>query len=712
MSLLDDAFSKAKSFFNKPQVTIVEKKVNNVASYLDPVFRDIPPEMKSGQYATEGMRGWAFIAITAIADEIAAAELNLYMRKGKDWVEVEEHPALNLINKPNSFQTREEFFWLTAVYLLSEGEVFWALDKPSQPTAMTVLNPSKVTPVFDTTKIIGSYKYSQTNGKIVEIPSEEVICIKLPNVSNPFRGKGTLSYIPGMVDLDKYLEDYMRLFFFNSALPTGTLETDHELNEGLIKRLKKQFETSHKGVKNAHKLAVLEKGLHFNMTSFNMQQLDVTNLSNMVRDRILAAFRVPKSVVGIVEDVNRANAEASDRNFAKRGVLPKLKIMQGQMNQFFLVKFADYNQLWFEFENVVQEDELVKAQIRQANISSGVRTANEYRQEDGYAPLPERTAAPVPNPEPNVNQEEMKRAKRISRRKVTVQAFKSKGGKKIDVNEEILKVVKSVMTSDLVEPKKKEIRKKFSADQLKQYHQDKIVFSDEIEKRYTERLRADFIRQKKEVLEQLTGKRSKKGINISYDKEKNAKIMASLSIPYLEEAIAKQGGLTAALMGLDDSLSSTDDRVKAFIKKWTVKLGDSSSETVSSKVDDILKGWSEREAPIAELRKELKDYFDDPVRAEVISRTEVSRANGFATETVFKDNGVVAKEWLTAEDERVCQFCDQMDGKVIDTGDNFFKKGQTLVGTEGGKLSFDYGSVSSYPLHPSCRCDLIPVFDN
>jgi SPP1 gp7 family putative phage head morphogenesis protein len=114
-----------------------------------------------------------------------------------------------------------------------------------------------------------------------------------------------------------------------------------------------------------------------------------------------------------------------------------------------------------------------------------------------------------------------------------------------------------------------------------------------------------------------------------------------------------------------------------------------------------------------ELRARVEAVFGNAstMRADRIARTETSRAQGFGDIQAWTQSGVVSgKEWFTAEDERVCPFCDDMDGKVVGLEDNFFDKGDSLEA--GGKtLDLNYDDVPSAPLHVGCRCVLLPVRD-
>jgi hypothetical protein len=99
-------------------------------------------------------------------------------------------------------------------------------------------------------------------------------------------------------------------------------------------------------------------------------------------------------------------------------------------------------------------------------------------------------------------------------------------------------------------------------------------------------------------------------------------------------------------------------------------------------------------------------------RADMIVRTETVRAGNFASELWRKQSGVVEKKQrYTALDERVCEYCWPMNWKVIWLGENYFEKGDVLIGANGWELKLDYSATPYPPLHPNCRCVLLPVVE-
>ena len=673
----------------------VKEVGEDIGAVLGPPWREIPPDSNGNKIITEGFKGWSYVAVSAIADEVAATALYLYARKGENWTIKERHPVMDLMNKPNGYQTGEEFRWLLTGHLLALAEALLITNKEKNPDQMILFNPSRVTPVFDdVTHTIEKYKILQADGKYDTVPANRCVFIKLPSFENPFRGTGVMEYITRVIDTDNFIQDYVRIFFYNNARPNGVLQTDNEISQDHGSRILAQWNARNRGVKNQHKTAILDKGLKFVSIDQNMQQLEMAGLDLRIMNRVLSAFKVPKSVVGISEDVNRANADAASYTFSRRAVLPKLKMIEAQLNQYLLPMFSDGANLWFEFESPVREDQLIEAQVEEIRIRSGVRTANEYRAEDGLEALPEKEPMSDPLQLSLSKMKQEKLNQRINSRKVLTPIEKKLRGIEDAIWDEAKKIVE----------KKYEVKMNigpFTESEVAEYHVKKLENSDKIEKDFIDRVYKNQARQLKDILAQLSGKskKQKATLVIDFDEEEEADILAQLAVPYMERSILAQAALSAALLDIDNTLDTQDNRVRNFIKRWTVKLGKSNAETTHKVVNDKLKEWAANEdASIADLKQSLKEYFGETAPAERIARTEVSRASGYATQTVYQDAGAVGKKWIAAIDERVCPICNDLDGQVTELS-GFFD-------------TIDGDSVQHEPAHPNCRCDITPVFEN
>lgn len=97
------------------------------------------------------------------------------------------------------------------------------------------------------------------------------------------------------------------------------------------------------------------------------------------------------------------------------------------------------------------------------------------------------------------------------------------------------------------------------------------------------------------------------------------------------------------------------------------------------------------------LAKRLKPYVG-PVRAEMIATTEVNRAfNDAVLETWRAEGSVKFIRFMTASDERVCPICAPLHGVTTDI--SFAKFAHPVTGK----------FFPIPPLHPRCRCRIIPT---
>jgi len=676
---------RIRGFF-VPVQPVIQKATEELGRIVAPQFRDIPPDPKASKFLKEGVKSWAYIAICAIADEIASAKIKIMKKQGEEWIEQEDHPALDLVRHPNGFQTKEEMQWLQTVFLLAEGEAPLLVNRDKDPDEMVLIDPARLKIKWGDKNIIDHYVYTKSDGKEQDIEAGNIVFLKFPSITTPFRGAGQMNFIRQTLDLDNYMEEYLRIFFFNDATPSAVLQTDQVLNKSIIKRLHEQFRQRHGGINNKHKMAILEGGLEWKEISSKFGDLQMNAIQESIRDKVMSAFKVPKSIVGITKDVSRANGENEDRIFARRALVPRMKMIEAQLTQFLLPKFGDNADMKFEFENPVSDDLERQAKIDDIYIKAGVLEPNEIRERMGLEPLkePKEPAEGGNEPPEEESEEEEKKPK----------AKKPKKG-----------VITESFENIMIDYLGKNNKKEFTEKEIEDFHNQKIQVTDDIEDRFNLKLIKYFERQKKEIIQQLKGKAV-----IDIDNKKEVELLIKLAAPFLMETIQKQSSLAFALLAQTDKIPSTDEKANEFIKDRTVKLGKSATKTTQKKVDKILKEWALEEGSIADLKNKLKVALDSTKRATVITRTEVSRSAGWATTESYRRSGIVGKQWATAKDERTCQYCRPMDGVVIPIKRNYWNKGDTMKGDEGGTLNIDFEGVAQFPLHAQCRCDLLPVF--
>src|SRR5947209_19777973 len=98
MSLLDRFFKRA--------LPSQQKQINSILfSFFAP---SAMPQMNAQQFLA-AYTDWVYACTSAIAKRMADIELKLQTKKDGDWIDVAEHPALDLIYKVNNFTSFYDF---------------------------------------------------------------------------------------------------------------------------------------------------------------------------------------------------------------------------------------------------------------------------------------------------------------------------------------------------------------------------------------------------------------------------------------------------------------------------------------------------------------------------------------------------------------------------------------------------------------------------
>ena len=349
-----------------------------------------PPDPKAGEQLVN-FEQWVYSCVNAIAEEVAQINIHLFQLKNGDAQEVENSKLIDLLYRVNPFQTFFDFIYLHETYMGLTGESYWLLERGKdnpKPTdevkELWLLRPDLVEVVPDEKNFVKGYLYRSPSGKQISLLPHEVIAFKQPNPLNIFRGYSPVKAGAISIDVFKFSGLWNRSFFFNSARTDAVLKVKDKLTDEQWKRLQAQWESNFGSINKAHRVAVLEEGTEYQQISVSPKDMDFANLKNITRDEIMSIFRVPKSILGITDDVNRANAEATIFAFSRFVVKPKMRRIVDTLNEFFVPLFGD--DLWLDYDDPVPDD-------REKTVSEYTQghnkwlTINDIRDREGLPPV-------------------------------------------------------------------------------------------------------------------------------------------------------------------------------------------------------------------------------------------------------------------------------------------------------------------------------------
>jgi SPP1 gp7 family putative phage head morphogenesis protein len=238
--------------------------------------------------------------------------------------------------------------------------------------------------------------------------------------------------------------------------------------------------------------------------------------------------------------------------------------------------------------------------------------------------------------------------------------------------------------------------------------------ADREEVNFRKRLTEEFGRQKDEVLGSIAEKEFKK-IGFNFDIEKEEGIFVKVFSPFLMDIIERHGDEALDLIGSDREFQTAAERVAQFLKTRGTQFAKNVNQTTKDKINQAISDGMAAGEGITEIKQRISDVFEEAIeaRAYAIARTEVSRASNFATIEGYRQSGVVEKkEWLTAMDERTCDYCASMDGKIVSLEETYFDEGDRFEPAETDRpMKLEYEDIEGPPLHVNCRCTIMPVME-
>ena len=295
------------------------------------------------------------------------------IRDKKRRQDIPNHPFLTVWDQPNDFMTGRYFREATQQHLDLVGEACIVLNIIGGIVIeMWPVRPDRLQPVRHPTKFLTGWIYLGPSGEEVPLTREQVIQIKLPNPADPYRGMGPVQAILNDIDAARYSAEWNRNFFINGAQPGGIITVDYKMSDKEFKAFLMRWRQQHQGVANAHRVALLENA-KWQDTKFSMSDMQFVELRNLPRELIREAFAFPKPMLGTVDDVNRANAEAGKEIMAENQTKPRLERWKDAINapKGLLSMFANGKTLELDYEdpvpiNVEQENNQRNSQTSSA----------------------------------------------------------------------------------------------------------------------------------------------------------------------------------------------------------------------------------------------------------------------------------------------------------------------------------------------------------
>lgn len=666
-------------------------------------------------YCVEGYERNAIVysCVREIARSAPSARLQVKKRLAQGQTEIwEDHPLQAVLDYPNPQQSAFDFIELLNTYLNLDGNVFIVREMAGKRTTKLWLpRPDRMTPVvargaavWEAKGLLG-FVYTSESGEKVGFLPDEVFHIKFPNPYDPTGGLGRgippLMSAAAEADIDNTATQFTRSIFKNGLVPSGLLKSKNILSDTEVARIRARLRSQYGGVEKAGETMILDADAEYQKMGLDMTEVAFPDLRAISETRICSTFKVPPILVGIKAGLDAStysNYTQARRSMWEDNIVPTNLKLAEKLTSGLKDELGPSGLLQFNFDAVValQEDRSLRFARSNQGVMGGWLTVNEARREVGISPV--------------IGGDVFLRPLMSSSVDDGPGDASTKPGKALRVinSEETAKSGKKLLTEGVVDGEEVNEKRYREFDRIAHAHELAFLKAArgrfEIEKQEIEaRIRAEKALIKKNAWDEVWKSVQAYLVRIMDD-------WAAEFEPLIMALTKDQTAAWAAVLGI--SWDITNPEVENFIRQYAYKFAEGISNSTSGTLRELFARANDEGWAMPRVIDEVQGVYSgwDFLRSEMIARSETIRASNAGAEEAYRQGGVVETEWWATLDERTCDFCGAMHQQKHATGSVWYSQGSSMTVGER-TLVMDYGDVVYPPLHPDCRCTVLPVIE-
>ncbi len=384
---------------NQPNQT----KNSNMMGYFG-VGTEEPKAYKYQDLAKEGYLKNAIVYRCVNEISKGAAAVGFNVRYKNDTI-LEQHPLIDVLNRPNPQQSYSEFFGSLYGYLLLSGNTYVLKTGSDRgaPRELHQLRPDRIeikgsgNPIPEkyiykiNGKVQGTYDVDQDNGY------SELKHIKLWNPMDDYYGCSPLAAAAVEVDQHNMMAKHNVNLLANGARPSGAVIFKPQDDAGFAMNLtdsqRQQLLTDlnnrFSGAGNAGRPMLLEGDFDWKEMGLSPKDMDFLNLKHLSATDIAMCFGVPSQLVGVPDSQTYSNVAEARLALYEETIIPYLSKVQSDMNEWLVPMFGDGLSIEFDIDSIPALSERRKKIYENVTsaVREGIMTRNEARERIGLEPV-------------------------------------------------------------------------------------------------------------------------------------------------------------------------------------------------------------------------------------------------------------------------------------------------------------------------------------
>jgi HK97 family phage portal protein len=331
-----------------------------------------------------------FACMTLIASDIAKMRLRLVQRDTDGiWSEVDNPAYSPVLRKPNSFQTRIQFWehWMLSKLSNGNAYVLKGRDARGVVTSLRVLDPTRVQPLVTED---GEVYYQLSSDNIsglrtqVTVPATEIIHDRMNCLFHPLVGLSPIMAAALAATQGMNIQRDATMFFGNRSMPGGVLTAPGKISDETAARLKASWEEKFSG-DNVGKVAVLGDGLTFVALRVTAADAQVVEQLKWTSEVVCSVFHVPLYKIGIGPMPAYNNVQALNTEYYSQALQMLIESAELAMDEG--LKTGEGLGTEFDICDLLRMDEMTQINVAKEGVGAGIMKPNEARRRLNLKPV-------------------------------------------------------------------------------------------------------------------------------------------------------------------------------------------------------------------------------------------------------------------------------------------------------------------------------------
>lgn len=347
-------------------------------------------QMNRECWGPQGIFSAVYACIAIIAGDLAKLPPRVRTQRADGAkFDVPNHPAALVLNNPNGYQTRVDFWGQFMASALFTGNVyvFLARDANNVVRQLHILDPRLVRVLLADD---GSVFYRIGQERLAElldtdvIPARDIMHHRLLTLNHPLVGLTPL-YAAGVSAMTgQTIQQNSYAFFANMSRASGVLTAPGKISQELANRLKTEWDQNFKGG-SMGRTGVLGEGMKWEPLTISAADAQLIEQLRWSVEDVARCFRVPTYMLTDASKVSFKNAEQLARNYYSQTLQYHIESIEARLDQAFDLTGNTFCE--FDLAALLRMEFDARMSAYQVGIQSGVLTINEARKLEELSPM-------------------------------------------------------------------------------------------------------------------------------------------------------------------------------------------------------------------------------------------------------------------------------------------------------------------------------------